>query len=115
MQAVGVTVGEIEWLGAEGGRLSAAFATGCVATWTFLQSFFWRGIRKSYEARIELLEDHNEQCNQRQLQLETMLWMHGPQQLRQQMQAVVSEQHVEMRQAIEAGKIGKGDGHEAGR
>jgi hypothetical protein len=102
-------VGDIDWMGAEGGRLWAAFAAGCVGTWTFLQGFFWRGIRKSYEARIALLEEHNDQCHQRQTQLETMLWMHGPQQLRQQIQSVVSEQHVEMRRAIEAGQLVKGD------
>lgn len=105
MQTMVGRMGDLDWMGAEGGRLAAGFAAGCVATWTFLNGFFWRGIRKSYEARIELLETHNEQCSQRQLQLETMLWMHGPQQLRQQIQGVVSEQHVEMRRAIEAGRI----------
>jgi hypothetical protein len=102
-------VNELDWMGAEGGRLAAAFATGCVACWTFLQGFFWRGIRKSYEARIKLLEEHNDQCNQRQLQLETMLWMHGPQQLRQQMQSVVSEAHIEMRAALAAGQVVTGE------
>jgi hypothetical protein len=105
-------LGELDWLGAEGGRLAAAFGTGCVATWGFLQGFFWRGIRKSYEARIEVLEKDNERCEERQVRLETMLWMHGPSQLRQQLAGVISEVHLEVREALIEAKEAK---HETGR
>lgn len=87
---------DIDFLGADGGKMAASFAAGCVATWGFLQGFFWRGLSKSYERRIKELEADNARCEQRQGQLEALLFFHGNDGLRDQMQAVLSEQRIEM-------------------
>lgn len=103
MNGRATTMNELDWLGHDGGRLAAAFAAGCVATWGFLRTI----VTGSLKARVKELErcreEDNERCdrdleraNKRINDLELMLFMHGPANLRAAMQAVVSEQRVEL-------------------
>lgn len=120
---------EPDYLGELGGRLAMAFAAGwaaCFALCSALGAFLWSILGKAKDESIAQLKATmaaNElQCAERDnaqqtriLQLETMLWMHGPQALRSQIQAVVSEQHREMRRALESGAVAKVEKpHEAG-
>lgn len=48
-----------DFLGADGGRLALAFASGCVATFSFvsvLGGFFWKIMGKTRQDRIDQLE-----------------------------------------------------------
>lgn len=50
---------DLDWLGAEGGRLSGAFAAGCIATFGFMSAigaFLWRMIGNQRKDRITELE-----------------------------------------------------------
>lgn len=50
---------DTDFLGADGGRLALAFASGCVAAFTFLSllgGFFWKIMGKTRQDRIEQLE-----------------------------------------------------------
>lgn len=104
----------LDYTGEHGGQLAMAFAAGwgaCMAACTALGAFLWKILGKAKDEQIasllKTIEKNEDRCAEtidvlttRVVQLETMLWMHGPQQLRAQMQAVVSEQHQEMRQAL---------------
>lgn len=109
-----VIVSDMDLLGADGGRIAAAFASGwaaCMALCTALGAFLWSQLGKAKDEQIASLkaqmEANEARCGEtvaalsnRVVQLETMLWMHGPQQIRAQVQAVVSEQHLEMRSKL---------------
>lgn len=117
---------EPDFLGEHGGRLAMAFGAGwaaCFALCTALGAFLWNILGKAKDDTIADLKatiaSNEERCEARDtaqqtriLQLETMLWMHGPQALRAEIQAVVSEQHLEMRRAIESGALSRAEnGH----
>lgn len=102
-----------DFMGADGGRLAAAFAAGCVTTWGFVKAFVSAPITKAYETRISALEDEKERCEARTTRLETMLWMHGGPQLRADIQGAISETHIELRRAIEAGTVATPQGEKA--
>jgi hypothetical protein len=109
----------VDYTGAQGGLLGMAFAGGwalATALWIAVGGVIWRYF---VEPRIKQLEKDREtdqlRCREetkelrdRILQLETMLMLHGPQQLRQAMQAVASEAHTEVRELREAVR-GKSD------
>lgn len=113
----------IDYTGQHGGLLAMAFAAGVTFATSILllvAKFMWKTIGGVKDAEIASLkalmtmnekrcEERDTQAQTRILQLETMLWMHGPQQLRADIQSVISEQHLEMRQVIENGQLGKGD------
>lgn len=98
----------IDYTGQHGGLLAMAFAAGCVAATTFWMiagAWVWKVF---FDARIEELRkqliEERIKCDRdiaamhdQITQLQTMLMLHGPQALRNAMQAVVSEQHVEAR------------------
>lgn len=86
---------DIDYLGAQGGSLALAFAAGCAACWAFIKAFVTGPINKSYEKRIASLEEQNDRCEARTLQLETLLFFHGPGNLRQAMQSALSEERIE--------------------
>lgn len=100
---------EIDYTGAQGGLLGIAFGSGWAvasALWIAVGGIIWRFF---IEPRIKQLEkdrsDDQEHCREevrvlrdRIKQLETMLMLHGPQQLRQAMQAVASEAHTDIRE-----------------
>ncbi|KKC27331.1 hypothetical protein [Sphingomonas sp. SRS2] len=89
-------LGGIDLTGAEGGKLAAAFATGCTATWVFVRNLVMRPAIKSCHQRIADLEADREHDKKRISDLELALFMHGNGAMRAAMQAAVSENHVEI-------------------
>ncbi len=105
MTAAGARMHQIDYAGPTGGLLALAFAAGCVAA-----TVFWLGIaatiwRIFVEPRFKQLEADriadNVKCdealaraNAQILQLQTMLMVHGPQALRQDMQLALSEERL---------------------
>lgn len=83
-------MGDLNFLGADGGRLSLAFATGCVATFGFMSmvgGFIWKIIGGHRKDRITELEtalaEEKKNCHDqmalltgRITQLETIVTMH---------------------------------------
>ncbi|EQB03928.1 hypothetical protein [Sphingobium sp. HDIP04] len=94
MEAAGSRVDNIDWLGADGGKLAAAFGAGCVATWGFIQMVLIGPLKKQLAELKEDCRQRDERSAQRINQLETLLLLHGPGQLRQQLQAALSEERV---------------------
>ena len=92
--AAGSRVDSIDWLGADGGSLAAAFAAGCVATWGFLQTALVGPLKKQITELKEECEKRDDRSAQRINQLETLLLLHGSGELRQQLQAALSEERV---------------------
>lgn len=105
---------DIDYTGPQGGLMGMAFAGGWAiasALWIMIGGIIWRYF---VEPRIKQLEadraadqakcrEETKELRDRILQLETMLMLHGPQQLRQAMQAVASETHTaihELRQEV---------------
>lgn len=95
----------MDFTGQFGGLIASAF----IGAWATATAF-WFGVgaviwKLFFNPRLKALEDQladeRRECN-RQLgdmsdrikQLETMLMLHGPQQLRQAMQAVASDNHL---------------------
>ena len=84
----------MDLLGADGGSLAAAFASGCVATWGFVQMVLIGPLKKQItELKDECKERDDRQAN-RISQLETLLLLHGSGPLRQELQAALSEERV---------------------
>ena len=84
----------MDLLGADGGSLAAAFASGCVATWGFVQMILIGPLKKQITELKDECEKRDDRQAQRISQLETMLLLHGPGPLRQQLQAAISEDRV---------------------
>lgn len=105
----------IDYLGAEGGRLSMAFAAGCVAAFAFLSlvgKFIWSKIGGAKDERIGHLErqlekqDRDAEADRRRCadmevrlvtriqQLEGFILAMSPGHLRQEIQAAISEHRV---------------------
>tara|TARA_B100000678_G_scaffold270231_1_gene257975 strand:+ start:290 stop:661 length:372 start_codon:yes stop_codon:yes gene_type:complete len=113
----GRAVGHIDYAGPTGGAIAGAAMTAFgVATmfWFGVAATLWRLFFeprvKELNARLEAQEvkhaaemrDERQRCDEqlasmqsRVNQLETVLLMHGPQAMRQAIQAALSEQHVE--------------------
>lgn len=103
---------DMDFMGADGGRLSLAFAAGCVATFTFMMSiggFIWKLIGRSRIDRIEELKtalaDEKARCAEMEIrmtsrieQLETVLLFETVGQVRQNAQMAISEMHQQIRQ-----------------
>jgi hypothetical protein len=86
----------IDLNGAEGGRMAAAFATGCTAAWVFVRNLVMKPAIKSCHQRIaELTEDRN-RLVKRVEQLETILMTRSPGDLAAAVQASLSENHIEI-------------------
>ena len=84
----------MDLFGADGGSLAAAFASGCVATWGFVQMILIGPLKKQItELKDECKERDDRQAN-RISQLETLLLLHGSGPLRQELQAALSEERV---------------------
>src|SRR3546814_992773 len=88
------TVNGIDILGADGGKLAAAFATGCVATWGFIQMVLIGPLKKQLQELKDECKERDDRSVQRIQQLEPLLLPHGPGQLLQQLQAALSEERV---------------------
>lgn len=91
----------IDFLGADGGQLAAAFGAGCVATWGFIQMAMIGPLKSRIsELKDEIgalkdeCKDRDDRQAQRINQLETLLLLHGSGPLRQQLQAALSEDRV---------------------
>ena len=92
---------EIDVLGADGGRMAAAFAAGCAATWGFIKMAMMGPLKNRISELKDDLSELKEDCKNRDArsadritQLETLLLLHGPGQIRQQLQAVISEERI---------------------
>ena len=90
----GSRVSGIDWLGADGGSLAAAFGAGCVATWGFIQTVLVGPLKKQMTELKDECEKRDDRSAQRIQQLETLLLLHGSGELRQQLQAALSEERV---------------------
>jgi hypothetical protein len=101
-----------DYLGAEGGRLAVAFATGCIGTFAFMAAtgrFIWGIIGKTREDRItelsnELAEERR-RCNEMEIrlndrisQLETVLLYDKIGQVRQNTQIAISDLSRQIRE-----------------
>lgn len=95
----------IDLTGAEGGRLAGAFATGCAATWVFVRNLVMKPAIKSCHARIAELTEDRDRLIKRVGDLELVLLMHGPGEMRAAMQAAVSENSHDI--AVLAKKVGE--------
>lgn len=109
----GVAMTDIDWFGAEGGRLWAAAGAGATACFTFIMGFVYiafRFVTRSHEARLAAAEAAHEQCREdneklsdRVKLLESLLLMHGPGQLKAELQAAISELHMDVRRIEKEG------------
>lgn len=97
-------VSEIDILGADGGKMAAAFASGCVATWGFIQMILIGPLKKQISDLKEECERRDDRSAQRINQLETLLLLHGPGQLRQELQAALSELRADPARLRERGE-----------
>lgn len=105
---------DIDYTGSQGGMMGMAFAAGWAlasALWIGVGGIIWRffieprikQLEKDREADQARCREETKELRDRILQLETMLMLHGPQQLRQAMQAVASEAQLsihELRQEV---------------
>src|SRR3546814_17172021 len=90
---------DIDFLGAEGGRLAMAFAGGCAATWAFLRTTFTAPLRTRITELEGMVAAERKRCEametrlvQRIQQLEALLLTMSPGHLWQDFQRVLSEQ-----------------------
>jgi hypothetical protein len=93
---------DVDLLGADGGRLAMAFASGCVATFAFMATvgnFMWKVVGKSRITELEkALADEKLRCSEmetrlgdRIAQLETVLLFETVGHVRQNAQLAISE------------------------
>jgi len=82
--------------GAEGGRMAAAFAVGCTSAWVFIRNMVMKPAIKSCHQRIAELVEDRDRLIKRISDLELVLMMHGPGDLRAAVQSAVSENHMEI-------------------
>jgi len=76
--------------------MAAAFAAGCTATWVFVRNLVMKPAIKSCHQRIAELTEDRDRLIKRISDLELILMMHGPGDLRAAVQASVSENHIEI-------------------
>lgn len=103
---------DVDYLGAEGGRLAMAFAAGCLACFTFMMmvgSFVWKLIGKTRTDRIteleKALEKEQVHCREMEIrlgnriqQLEAVILFERTGQVAQNAQKAISEVHADMRE-----------------
>lgn len=101
-------MGDIDWMGAEGGRLAVAFAAGCTACFVFcvgIGRLLWGVLGKAKDDQITRLTADMAadriQCSEMETrmvariqQLEGFILAMSPGHLRQQIQTAISEQRV---------------------
>ena len=76
--------------------MAASFATGCAATWVFVRNLVMKPAIKSCHQRIAELVEDRDRLIKRISDLELVLMMHGPGDLRAAVQSAVSENHMEI-------------------
>ena len=95
----------IDYTGQHGGQLAMAFAAGwsaCTVICTGLGAFLWKVLGKAKDEQIasltKTIEKNEERCaetvgalSDRVKQLETLLLLHGPGDLRQDLQRALAE------------------------
>lgn len=93
-----------DYTGPTGGLIAGAVITAWAAAtafWVGVGAILWRVFFeprvKDLKEQIEREREDNKALQHRIDQLETLLLLHGPQQLRQAMQAVASEIHMDRR------------------
>lgn len=106
--AQGVTMGDIEWFGSDGGRLAVAFGAGwaaCLAFLTGLVIIAFKFVTKSHEDRLKAAEAAHAECRRDNEELKremailrNTLLLHGSGPLRSELQAALSELHIELRE-----------------
>lgn len=86
----------MDYLGPDGGRLATAFGAGCAAAWGFGQMILVRPMQKRVDELKEDIRILKIECEareamgtRRQTQLETLLLLHGPAQLKAHLQAAL--------------------------
>lgn len=89
----------IDYAGPEGGRLAAAFAAGCTATYVFIRNLVMKPAIKSCHQRINELTEDRDRLLRRVDTLETILLTHGSGEIRSAIQAAISELRIEVRGA----------------
>ena len=106
MNGRAIAMGDLNLGGAHGGELASAFGAGCVAAWAFLRTIVTGSLRSRIKELEEAREEDADKCERdlerqadRILQLEALLFAHGPQSLRNEIQAVFSEHHIELLRA----------------
>jgi hypothetical protein len=99
----------LDYAGAEGGRLALAFASGCTGAWVFMRNLVMKPAIKSCHQRCTDLEKAvdwlKEQLTAKDVrigQLETALFTSGIPELRKAMQGVISEARMETEAKIGA-------------
>lgn len=86
--------------GPEGGRMAAAFASGCVSTWIFIRNLVMKPAIKSCRDRCAELEGDRDRLIRRVDTLETVLMMHGNSDIRAAIQGALSEIRMEMKGGV---------------
>jgi hypothetical protein len=101
----------IDLTGAEGGRLAAAFALGCTSTWIFIRNLVMKPAIKSCHQQIaelrltlEWVKEQMAMKDTRIGQLETILLTKGSGDMRNAMQAALSEIHADIASVKERGE-----------
>lgn len=106
---------DLNFLGADGGRLAMSFASGCIATFAFMSTvgaFIWGLVGKHKQDRIDQLAAdlaaEKTRCTQmenrlvsRIEQLETVLLFETVGKIRQDAQISISEIHERIRFGVE--------------
>lgn len=109
----GVAMTDIDWFGADGGRLAVAFGTGAAGCFALIMGFVYiafRFVTRSHEDRLKAAEAGHEECRRDNEQLKrevellrNLLLLHGPAQIRKELGSVISELHMDVRR-VEGGK-----------
>jgi hypothetical protein len=99
----------VDYTGAQGGGYALAFASGCASTWVFVRNLVMKPAIKSCSERCSDLEKATEWLKEqltkkddRIAQLETVLLTHGTQDLRNAMQAVISETRTDIDRIVKS-------------
>lgn len=87
----------MDFMGPDGGLIATSFGAGCVACWGFIQMVLIGPLKRQLADLKAECKDRDDKQSQRINQLETLLLLHGPGPLRQEMQKALSEQHMEGR------------------
>lgn len=100
----------LDYTGEQGGMLAMAFAAGCVACtafWGFIGKFLWGELGKAKDDTIadlkktivkneERCAEHVDALTDRVKQLETLLLLHGPGDMRQDLQRALADMELRL-------------------
>lgn len=95
----------IDYTGEHGGQLAMAFAAGCLACsvfWGGVGKFMWSILGKAKDDQIAHQKQTIEDLTDRIKQLETLLLLHGPGNLREDLQKALAD--MELRLADREGR-----------